>query len=99
MTINDGAAIATSFGIFLAAAQLYLTFRQAVAAFEDTRVSARTWRFWADGMRSNLERPAFSSNWAEISRRAPSDLAEFRRAVREGSRKDPRRWKAWWAFP
>jgi hypothetical protein len=56
------------------------------------RISKRTWRFWADGIETNLARPAFAAAWAEISRRAGNDFSELRRLVAEGFKTDPRRW-------
>jgi hypothetical protein len=56
------------------------------------RISKKTWRFWADGMKTNLARPAFAAAWADISRRAGGDFSEFRRLVAEGFKTDPRAW-------
>ena len=43
------------------------------------RVRAGTWKFWRDGMASNLRRPAFKRAWSEIAARANSDFAELRK--------------------
>jgi hypothetical protein len=56
------------------------------------RISKKTWQFWAEGIQTNLARPAFANNWAEISRRAGSDFSELRRLIAEGFKTDPRRW-------
>ena len=46
---------------------------------DSKRVSDATWRFWEEGIRSNMKRPAFSRAWAEIAARANGDFAELRR--------------------
>lgn len=56
------------------------------------RISKKTWKFWADGIQTNLARPAFANNWTEISRRAGSDFSELRRLIAEDFKADPRRW-------
>jgi hypothetical protein len=56
------------------------------------RISKKTWRFWAEGIQTNLARPAFAESWAEISRRAGSDFSELRRLIAEGFKTDPRKW-------
>jgi hypothetical protein len=56
------------------------------------RISKRTWKFWADGIETNLARPAFGTAWAEISRRAGGDFSELRRLIAEGFKRDPRSW-------
>jgi hypothetical protein len=42
------------------------------------RVTTGTWKFWHDGIASNLRRPAFKRAWSEIAARANSDFAELR---------------------
>lgn len=56
------------------------------------RISKKTWDFWADGVQTNLARPAFAESWAEISRRAGSDFSELRRLIAEEFKSDPRSW-------
>jgi hypothetical protein len=56
------------------------------------RISKKTWTFWADGIETNLARPAFAAAWAEISRRAGNDFSELRRLIAEDFKNDPRRW-------
>ena len=58
------------------------------------RISKKTWKFWAEGIQTNLARPAFASNWADISRRAGSDFSELRRLIAEDFKSDPRYWKS-----
>ena len=45
---------------------------------DEKRVSDATWRFWEEGIRSNLKRPAFARAWAEIAGRANGDFGELR---------------------
>jgi hypothetical protein len=56
------------------------------------RVSRQTWRFWADGIRTNLSRPAFAAAWTDIGRRSNRDFSELRRCIAEGFMIDPRKW-------
>jgi len=56
------------------------------------RISKKTWKFWADGIETNLARPAFAAAWANISRRAGSDFSELRRLIAESFKCDPRTW-------
>lgn len=42
------------------------------------RVSKQTWKFWLDGMSSNMRRPAFAKAWQEISSRSGGDFKELR---------------------
>jgi hypothetical protein len=42
------------------------------------RISRKTWKFWCDGMASNLRRPAFKRAWIEIAAAANSDFSELR---------------------
>jgi len=60
------------------------------------RISKKTWRFWSEGIETNLARPAFAAAWAEISRRAGNDFSELRRLIAEGFETDPRSWVAWY---
>jgi hypothetical protein len=43
------------------------------------RVTPATWKFWHDGIASNLRRSAFDRAWKEIAKRSGSDFAELRR--------------------
>lgn len=45
---------------------------------ERKRITARTWRFWRDGIESNMRRPAFQRAWADVCARANGDFAELR---------------------
>jgi hypothetical protein len=42
------------------------------------RVSDSTWKFWEDGILTNLRRPAFARAWQEIASRAKDDFNELR---------------------
>jgi len=46
--------------------------------YQHGRISDVTWRYWSDGITSNLRRPAFRRAWAEIAARANDDFAELR---------------------
>jgi hypothetical protein len=59
---------------------------------QSARISGQTWRFWAEGIQTNLARPAFAAVWADICRRAGSDFSELRRLIAEGFKTDPRSW-------
>ena len=41
------------------------------------RISDATWKFWLDGISSNMKRPAFARAWNEISTRADGDFEEL----------------------
>jgi hypothetical protein len=56
------------------------------------RISKKTWEFWAEGIQTNLARPAFANTWEEIGKRAGPDFSELRRLIAEGFKSDPRRW-------
>jgi len=57
------------------------------------RVTRATWANWADGIRSNLSRPAFRAAWAEIARLAPDSFDDLRRLEASDFRADPRSWR------
>jgi len=42
------------------------------------RITQETWKFWHDGIASNLRRPAFKRAWMEIAARANDDFSELR---------------------
>lgn len=42
------------------------------------RISERTWRNWEDGIKSNLNRPAFAAAWSEVAARANDDFEHLR---------------------
>ena len=42
------------------------------------RVSDKTWKFWEEGIHTNLCRPAFAKAWQEIASRARDDFDELR---------------------
>ena len=56
------------------------------------RVGRDTWRFWADGMRSNLSRPAFKKAWETIKSNSPSDFQELRKLEMTDFNDDPADW-------
>jgi hypothetical protein len=56
------------------------------------RVSRKTWKFWVDGIKTNLERPSFAHSWDDVSRRSATDFSELRRLIRDDFKHDPKRW-------
>ena len=42
------------------------------------RIKRATWRFWHDGIASNLKRPAFKRAWREVCSRSDGDFSELR---------------------
>jgi len=42
------------------------------------RIRKKTWKFWRDGIRGNLARPAFRRAWSDIAHRAGEDLSELK---------------------
>lgn len=42
------------------------------------RISECTWRFWKEGISTNIRRPAFARAWREIAERATDDFDELR---------------------
>jgi hypothetical protein len=59
------------------------------------RVSPKTWKYWADGMKSNLRRPAFKMAWERISSQPNGDFAELRLLIAQNYEIDPKskKWK------
>jgi hypothetical protein len=45
------------------------------------RVSDKTWKFWSEGIASNLKRPAFERAWSEVAARSSGDFSELRELV------------------
>jgi len=50
--------------------QIYLNQRR--------RISKKTWKFWREGIESNLSRPAFEKTWAEVAYRSNGSFSELR---------------------
>lgn len=48
---------------------------------QEKRISDKTWRFWEDGIKSNMSRPAFERAWSEIANRSENDFSELRSVV------------------
>jgi hypothetical protein len=42
------------------------------------RISAETWTYWLDGIKSNLSMPAFKKAWMEIKEKAKDSFHELR---------------------
>jgi hypothetical protein len=60
---------------------------QQVFLHQTGRVSASTWKFWQEGIASNLRRPAFARAWSEISDRSNGDFSELRSLFPPGAPK------------
>jgi len=60
------------------------------------RISKTTWLNWGDGIKSNLDRPAFTQAWAHIKKGSSGSFAELRRLEASGFSNDPRSWIAAW---
>lgn len=43
------------------------------------RVSAKTWKNWEEGIKGNMNRPAFKVAWNEVARRASGDFDSLRK--------------------
>jgi hypothetical protein len=56
------------------------------------RINGVVWESWRDGIRSNLELPAFRRAWAEIKGHS-SSFEELRRLERENFTSDPGSWR------
>lgn len=56
------------------------------------RISKEVWQNWAEGIRSNLDLPAFKRAWTEIKSKSQS-FQELRRFESEGQGCDPAYWK------
>ena len=50
---------------------------QQIFLSQSGRISEKTWKFWKDGITSNLRRPAFSRAWSEVTERCNGDFAEL----------------------
>lgn len=57
------------------------------------RIRKSTWIFWRDGMKSNLEKPAFHWAWQKIEETGTKEFSELRRLIASRFTEDPREWK------
>jgi len=57
------------------------------------RIRTETWIFWRDGIRSNLEKPAFQRAWKELENTQTTEFSELRRLLKSGFQEDPKNWK------
>ena len=51
---------------------------QQIFLADANRISKETWKFWKDGIKSNIRRPAFERAWSEIAARSDGDFTELR---------------------
>lgn len=56
------------------------------------RIRKDTWADWREGIRLNLERPAFARAWAEIKQRSGKSFQELRKLEEFAFDADPKRW-------
>jgi hypothetical protein len=56
------------------------------------RISRATWISWRDGIRSNLQRPAFAEAWFRVKEGSKGSFEELRKIEKENFLGDPRRW-------
>jgi hypothetical protein len=57
------------------------------------RIGDLTWTTWAEGIRTNLARPAFAAAWQRITAAQPHLFADLRRFI-DRPHQDPARWAA-----
>ena len=57
------------------------------------RITLATWNNWIDGIRANMDRPAFRSAWQAVASRSQGNFAELRRLEEAGFKGDPRSWR------
>lgn len=56
------------------------------------RVQRKTWLYWRDGIKSNMERPAFAEAWARIEPSTGKDFEELKKLIRMKYDEDPKDW-------
>jgi len=57
------------------------------------RITEKTWKYWLDGIKSNLSKPAFKRAWEEIKEKADGSFMELRRLEENGFEGDPHTWR------
>jgi hypothetical protein len=57
------------------------------------RITEKTWKYWLDGIKSNLSKPAFKRAWEEIKEKADGSFMELRRLEENGFEGDPPTWR------
>jgi hypothetical protein len=58
---------------------------------QQNRVGKKTWKFWCDGIQSNLDQHPFDRAWCEIKEKANSSFSELRDLEASCFQKDPHR--------
>ena len=56
------------------------------------RIGDDVWRFWCDGIKSNLALPAFRRAWSEIKTKRKDLFEELRQLENEDFNSDPKEW-------
>jgi hypothetical protein len=59
------------------------------------RISRRTWSYWKDGIKSNLDRPLFAEVWSDIKKYDNIQFQELQRLEKDFDR-DPFSWEISW---
>lgn len=49
------------------------------------RVTDDTWKEWLEGIKSNMELPAFKEVWAEVATKCPDSFKELRSVIKPPS--------------
>ena len=60
---------------------------------QQNRVTKETWKYWLDGIESNLSRPAFKRAWEEVKARNQDSFMELRRLEESSFQDDPLYWR------
>jgi hypothetical protein len=57
------------------------------------RVSDDTWRYWNDGIKSNLSKKPFKTAWLEVKEKGQQSFSELKRLENSTFQNDPKDWK------
>lgn len=60
---------------------------------QQNRISKKTWENWRDGIKSNMDLPAFTRAWARIKEKAHESFEELRHLEKSEYQEDPKKWK------
>jgi hypothetical protein len=56
------------------------------------RISKETWQYWRDGIRENLQYPAFSAAWSQVKSASADRFQELRKLEESRFEADPKDW-------
>ena len=65
---------------------------QQVFLRQQKRVGKVTWKYWRDGIKSNLSRHPFDKAWSDIKAKGQQSFSELKRLETFGFRDDPGSW-------